>query len=220
MGVAWDGDFDRCFLFDHTGAFIPGEYIVGLLAQAFLAKEPGAAIAYEPRVIWNTESIIAAAGGKGILSRTGHSHMKRALRDHGAVYGGEMSAHHYFRDFMACDSGMIPWLLVAELMGRTGQSLAQLMAPRLAEYPSSGEINFTLTEPQSALARVRTALAPDAITIDETDGLSLSYPNWRMNLRHSNTEPLLRLNVEARGNRALVEQAVATITALINAPKA
>ena len=220
MGVAWDGDFDRCFLFDHTGAFIPGEYIVGLLAQAFLAQEPGAAIAYEPRVIWNTESIIAAAGGKGILSRTGHSHMKRALRDHGAVYGGEMSAHHYFRDFMACDSGMIPWLLGAALMGRTGQSLAQLMAPRLAEYPSSGEINFTLTEPQSALARVRTALAPDAITIDETDGLSLSYPNWRMNLRHSNTEPLLRLNVEARGNRALVEQAVATITALINAPKA
>ena len=220
MGVAWDGDFDRCFLFDHTGAFIPGEYIVGLLAQAFLAKEPGAAIAYEPRVIWNTESIIAAAGGKGILSRTGHSHMKRTLRDHNAVYGGEMSAHHYFRDFMACDSGMIPWLLVAELMGRTGQSLAQLIAPRLAEYPSSGEINFTLTDPQSALARVRTALAPDAITIDETDGLSLTYPNWRMNLRHSNTEPLLRLNVEARGNRALVDQAVATITLLISPSKA
>jgi phosphomannomutase len=218
MGVAWDGDFDRCFLFDHTGAFIPGEYIVGLLAQAFLAKEPGAAIAYEPRVIWNTEDIIATAGGRGILSRTGHSHMKRALRDHNAIYGGEMSAHHYFRDFMACDSGMIPWLLVVEMMGRTGQSLANLVAPRIGAYPSSGEINFTLSDPKSAVARVRESLAADAIAIDETDGLSLTFPNWRMNLRHSNTEPLLRLNVEARGNRALVDQAVANITTLITPP--
>ena len=217
MGVAWDGDFDRCFLFDHTGAFIPGEYIVGLLAQAFLAKEPGAVIAYEPRVIWNTEDIIASGGGRAILSRTGHSHMKRALRDHNAVYGGEMSAHHYFRDFMACDSGMIPWLLVAELMGRTGQPLAELVAPRIAAYPSSGEINFTLADPKSAVARVAAALAPDATAIDDTDGLSLSFPNWRMNLRHSNTEPLLRLNVEARGDAALVARSVAQITALIDA---
>jgi phosphomannomutase len=215
MGVAWDGDFDRCFLFDHTGAFVAGEYIVGLLAQAFLAKEPGAAIAYEPRVVWNTENIIATAGGRGILSRTGHSHMKRALRTHGAVYGGEMSAHHYFRDFMACDSGMVPWLLVAELMGHTGKSLAQLVAPRIAAYPSSGEINFTLPDPQSAVARVRARFADDATAIDETDGLSLTFANWRLNLRHSNTEPLLRLNVEARGERALVDQAVAKITALI-----
>ena len=217
MGVAWDGDFDRCFLFDHTGAFIPGEYIVGLLAQAFLAKEPGAVIAYEPRVIWNTEDIIASGGGRAILSRTGHSHMKRALRDHNAVYGGEMSAHHYFRDFMACDSGMIPWLLVAELMSRTGQPLAELVAPRIAAYPSSGEINFTLADPKSAVARVAAALAPDATAIDDTDGLSLSFPNWRMNLRHSNTEPLLRLNVEARGDAALVARSVAQITALIDA---
>ena len=215
MGVAWDGDFDRCFLFDHTGAFIPGEYIVGLLAQAFLAKEPGAAIAYEPRVIWNTEDVIASAGGRGILSCTGHSHLKRALRDHNAIYGGEMSAHHYFRDFMACDSGMIPWLMVAELMGQTGKSLAQLVAPRMAAYPSSGEINFTLQDPQSAVARVHLAFAQNAIAIDQTDGLSLTFPNWRMNLRLSNTEPLLRLNVEARGNRALVDEAVAKITALI-----
>lgn len=216
IGVAWDGDFDRCFLFDHTGAFIPGEYIVGLLAQAFLAKEPGATIAYEPRIIWNTEDIIAQAGGKGILSRTGHSHMKRALRVHNAVYGGEMSAHHYFRDFMACDSGMIPWLLVAELIGRTGLSLAELVAPRIAAYPSSGEINFTLDDPKAAVARVTSALGPEAVSIDETDGLSLIFPNWRLNLRHSNTEPLLRLNVEARANRRLVDQAVAQITALIS----
>ena len=215
IGVAWDGDFDRCFLFDHTGAFIPGEYIVGLLAQAFLAKEPGAAIAYEPRVIWNTEDIIAKGGGRAVLSRTGHSHMKHALRTHGAVYGGEMSAHHYFRDFMACDSGMIPWLLVAELMGRTGKTLADLIAPRMAAYPSSGEINFTLANPKSAVVRVRAALAAGAVSIDETDGLSLTFADWRFNLRHSNTEPLLRLNVEARGNRALVDRAVARVTGVI-----
>ena len=218
MGVAWDGDFDRCFLFDHTGAFIPGEYIVGLLAQAFLAKEPGSAIAYEPRVIWNTEDIIAACGGRAILSRTGHSHMKRALRTQGAVYGGEMSAHHYFRDFMACDSGMIPWLLVAELMSRSGQTLADLVAPRMAAFPSSGEINFTLANPQAAVARVRSTLAADALANDETDGLSLTFADWRLNLRHSNTEPLLRLNVEARGDADLVARQVTAITALITGP--
>ena len=218
MGVAWDGDFDRCFLFDHKGAFIPGEYVVGLLAQAFLAKEPGAAIAYEPRVIWNTQDVIANAGGRAVLSKTGHSHMKRALRDHGAVYGGEMSAHHYFRDFMACDSGMIPWLLVAELMGRTGQSLAELVAPRIAAYPSSGEINFTVVDPAAAIARVTDALSSDATSIDQTDGLSLTFPNWRLNLRKSNTEPLLRLNVEARGDKALVDRAVTQISALISPP--
>ncbi len=217
FGVAWDGDFDRCFLFDHRGKFIPGEYIVGLLAQSFLAKNPGAAIAYEPRVIWNTEDVIAAAGGRGILSRTGHSHLKQSLRDFGAVYGGEMSAHHYFRDFMACDSGMIPWLLIAELISRTGQSLADLVAPRIVAYPSSGELNFTIADPKSAVARVRAAFGPGALHTDETDGLSLTYPNWRLNLRQSNTEPLLRLNVEARGDRALVDHAVAEITAAITA---
>ena len=215
LGVAWDGDFDRCFLFDHKGNFIPGEYIVGLLAKSFLAKNPGAAIAYEPRVIWNTEDIIAQAGGTGILSRTGHSHLKRSLRDYDAVYGGEMSAHHYFRDFMACDSGMIPWLLIVELMSRTGQSLADLVAPRIAAFPSSGEINFTVADPKSAVERVRAKFGPGAIYTDETDGLSLTHANWRLNLRNSNTEPLLRLNVEARGDRALVERAVAEITALI-----
>ena len=215
MGVAWDGDFDRCFLFDHTGAFVPGEYIVGLLAQAFLVKEPGAAIAYEQRVIWNTENIIIAGGGRGILSRTGHSHMKRALRDFGAVYGGEMSAHHYFRDFMSCDSGMIPWLLVAALMSSTGQSLVQLIAPRIAAFPSSGEINFTLTDAKSAVTRVREALATSAIGIDETDGLSLVFADWRLNLRYSNTEPLLRLNVEARGDSTLVDQGVEKVSAII-----
>ena len=159
MGVAWDGDFDRCFLFDATGRFIPGEYIVGLLAAAFLAKEPGATIIHDPRVIWNTQDIVAAAGGRAVQARTGHAFLKQALRDTGAVYGGEMSAHHYFRDFMACDSGMIPWLLVAELIGRSGKSLAELVSDRMAAFPSSGEINFVCPDADAAIARVEAALA-------------------------------------------------------------
>jgi phosphomannomutase len=215
MGVAWDGDFDRCFLFDSTGAFVPGEYIVGLLAQVFLAKEPGATIIHDPRVIWNTQDVVAAAGGHAVASRTGHAFLKQALRDTGAVYGGEMSAHHYFRDFMACDSGMIPWLLVAELIGRSGTSLADLLAARRAAFPSSGEINFRVADAKACVAMIDQAYAPQAMGRDETDGLSLDFGDWRFNLRSSNTEPLLRLNVESRGRPDLVDQAVAQISALI-----
>ena len=209
MGVAWDGDFDRCFLFDHDGRFIPGEYIVGLLAEVFLAKEPGATIVHDPRVIWNTQDVVARAGGIAVQTRTGHAFLKQALRDTGAVYGGEMSAHHYFRDFMCCDSGMIPWLLVAELMGRTGRSLSDLVSARMAAFPSSGEINLRLDDPGAAIARVEAALAPLGPERDEMDGLSLAFADWRLNLRRSNTEPLLRLNVEGRGDAAsLTEQVV------------
>lgn len=216
MGVAWDGDFDRCFLFDHTGRFIPGEYIVGLLAEVFLAKEPGAAIVHDPRVVWNTQDVVARANGRAIQARTGHAFLKQALRDTGAIYGGEMSAHHYFRDFMACDSGMIPWLLVAELMGRTGKSLSELVSDRMAAFPSSGEINFRIADPEAAIARVEAALAADRPARDETDGLSLTFADWRLNLRKSNTEPLLRLNVEARGDQSgTLEPRVATLTGLI-----
>jgi phosphomannomutase len=215
FGVAWDGDFDRCFLFDQAGCFVPGEYIVGLLAQVFLAKEPGATIIHDPRVVWNTEAIVEAAGGKAQVSRTGHAFLKQALRQTGAVYGGEMSAHHYFRDFMACDSGMIPWLLVAELMGRTGRPLADLVAAMRVEFPSSGEINFTVTDPAAALARVEDVLAPTAVAVDHLDGLSLTFRDWRLNLRSSNTEPLLRLNVETRGMAIALDARVAEVTALI-----
>ncbi|MBW6505121.1 MAG: phosphomannomutase [Rhodobacteraceae bacterium] len=215
FGVAWDGDFDRCFLFDHTGAFIPGEYVVGLLAEAFLAREPGAKIVHDPRVIWNTADVVARAGGQAIASRTGHAFLKRALRDTGAVYGGEMSAHHYFRDFMCCDSGMIPWLLVAELVSRRDVPLAEILAERRAAFPSSGEINFRVADVAAAVARVEAAYAAAATDRDETDGLSLSFPGWRFNLRASNTEPLLRLNVESRGDTAMVQRAVAQIAALI-----
>jgi phosphomannomutase len=215
MGVAWDGDFDRCFLFDHRGAFIPGEFVVGLLAQAFLAKEPGATIVHDPRVVWNTQDVITRSGGRAVQARTGHAFLKQALRDTGAVYGGEMSAHHYFRDFMCCDSGMIPWLLIAELVTHSQRSLADLVADRMAAFPSSGEINFRLADPKAAVARVLATLEPESETRDDTDGLSLGFGDWRFNLRSSNTEPLLRLNVEARGNADLVARAVARLSDLI-----
>lgn len=218
FGVAWDGDFDRCFLFDHRGQFIDGEYVVGLLAEAFLAKTPGATIIHDPRIIWNTRDIVTKQGGTAVQSRTGHAFVKQALRDENAVYGGEMSAHHYFRDFVYCDSGMIPWLLIAELVSRFGP-LQGLVADRMAAFPSSGEINFTLEDPRSAVARVRATFEPKAHSVDETDGISLDMGAWRFNLRSSNTEPVVRLNVEARGDSTLVAQGVARVTqALIGSP--
>lgn len=217
LGIAWDGDFDRCFFFDAEGRFVPGEYVVGLLAEAFLAKEPGAKIVHDPRVVWNTLDVVSAAGGQAIQSRTGHAFIKQAMRETGAVYGGEMSAHHYFRDFVACDSGMIPWLLVVELMGRRGQSLAAMIDARRAAFPSSGEINFRVADVPAAIARVEAAFAPDALSRDDTDGLSLAFADWRLNLRASNTEPLLRLNVEARANPDLVATRVDQIRALLTA---
>lgn len=218
LGIAWDGDFDRCFFFDATGAFVPGEYLVGLLAEAFLAKEPGAKIVHDPRVVWNTLDVVGRAGGEAVQSRTGHAFIKQKMRETGAVYGGEMSAHHYFRDFMACDSGMIPWLLVIELMGRRGVALADLVAERRAAFPSSGEINFRVEDVPAAVARVEAAFGADALSRDEADGLSLTFTDWRFNLRASNTEPLLRLNVEARGKPELVARQVAGIRALVLAP--
>lgn len=218
MGVAWDGDFDRCFFFDAKGDFVAGEYVVGLLAEVFLAKEAGAAIVHDPRVVWNTQDIVSKAGGRAIAARTGHAFLKQTMRDTGAVYGGEMSAHHYFRDFMCCDSGMIPWLLVAELMGRSGKSLADLLAERRAAFPSSGEINFRVSDTRAVIERIEAAFAPRALARDDLDGMSLDFGDWRFNLRSSNTEPLLRLNVEARGRPDLVNQAVAEISALIAKP--
>lgn len=214
FGVAWDGDFDRCFFFDHTGDFIDGEYVVGLLAEAFLAKEPGAKIIHDPRIIWNTQDIVARAGGQAVQSPTGHAFIKQAMRDENAVYGGEMSAHHYFRDFVFCDSGMIPLLLVAELVSRHGP-LADLVAQRKVAFPSSGEINFSLDDPKAAIARVRAEYAPRATAIDETDGLGMIMGDWRFNLRSSNTEPIVRLNVEARNDAKRVDHAIARLSELL-----
>lgn len=218
FGVAWDGDFDRCFLFDETGAFIDGEYIVGLLAAAFLPKEPGARIVHDPRVMWNTLDVVAKGGGEAVVSRTGHALIKAKMREVDGVYGGEMSAHHYFRNFMYCDSGMIPWLLVAEHMSATGQSLSELVAQMRANFPSSGEINFTLKDAQVAMDRVEAALAPEAIGgVDRLDGISMAFADWRVNLRKSNTEPVLRLNVETRGDRQLLDEKVAMLKEMITA---
>ncbi len=217
LGVAWDGDFDRCFLFDETGAFVAGEYVVGLLAQVVLAKEPGATIVHDPRVVWNTQDIVARAGGRAVMAPPGHAYLKAAMRQHDAVYGGEMSAHHYFRDFMCCDSGMIPWLLVAELMGRTGQSLSSLLAARRAAFPSSGEVNFKVADAKKITAKIAYTYGAQAEDVENLDGHSFDMGAWRFNLRSSNTEPLLRLNVEAKGDAALVALKVAELSAVISA---
>jgi phosphomannomutase len=215
MGVAFDGDFDRCFLFDHHGTFVDGEHVVALLARAALSQHPGAAIVHDPRVFWAVRDTVAQAGGRSVLAPTGHVFLKAAMRREGAVYGGEMSAHHYFRDFMSCDSGMIPWLLVAGLIADSGNSLADMAAALRRNYPSSGEINFTVADTAAMVARVRADLAPEARHEDWTDGLSLDFGDWRLNLRASNTEPLLRLNVEARGDAALVAAGVARVQGMI-----
>lgn len=215
LGLAWDGDFDRCFLFDETGAFIEGYYIVGLLAEAFLAKHPGAKIIHDPRLTWNTIDIVNRAGGVPVQSKTGHSFIKERMRQEDAIYGGEMSAHHYFRDFAYCDSGMIPWLLVAELISHTGKPLSQLVGERMAAFPCSGEINYRVEDAHAVAERVMVYFAPQKPRIDKTDGISLEFPDWRFNLRSSNTEPLLRLNVESREDADAVSRSVAILENLI-----
>lgn len=215
MGIAFDGDFDRCFLFDENGEFIEGYYIVGLLAQAFLAKQPDAKIIYDPRLVWNTEEVVKQNGGQAIMSKSGHSFIKEKMRAEDAVYGGEMSAHHYFRDFNYCDSGMIPWLLVMELLCKTGKSLGQLVNESVKRYPSPGEINSKLANAQQSIARIKEYYAPNAIKVEEIDGISIEYPQWRFNLRSSNTEPVVRLNLETRGDKALMTEKTEEVLALL-----
>ncbi len=216
LGVAWDGDFDRCFLFDEQGRFIEGYYVVGLLAQAFLDKNPGAKIVHDPRLTWNTIDIVEAAGGVPVQSKTGHAFIKERMRLEDAVYGGEMSAHHYFRDFAYCDSGMIPWLLVAEMISATGIPLSRMLNERMLAFPASGEINRKLEDPPAALAMIESRYSRKALRIDRTDGLSVEFDDWRFNLRTSNTEPLVRLNVESRGDGALMERETARILELLD----
>lgn len=216
MGIAFDGDADRCFLFDGRGNFIEGYYIVGLLAEAFLARRPGEKVVHDPRLSWNTVDIVRRAGGIPVMSKTGHAFIKERMRAEDAVYGGEMSAHHYFRDFYYCDSGMIPWLMVAEIMSLKNRSLEQLVAERIRAYPSSGEINIVQVPVASALEMIERHYRAQALEVDKTDGVSMTFADWRFNLRGSNTEPLLRLNVESRGDHALMERKTAEILALLN----
>lgn len=211
FGIAWDGDFDRCFFFDETGAFIEGYYIVGLLAEAFIKKQPKAKIIHDPRLTWNTIDIVEANGGSVVQCKTGHAFIKERMRAEDAAYGGEMSAHHYFRDFAYCDSGMIPWLLVAELMCLKHQKLSLLVSERIASYPSPGEINFRLDDPQRVIEQIRTHYSPLAIRYDDTDGVSFEFEDWRFNLRLSNTEPVIRLNLETRGNVLLMHSKLAEL---------
>jgi len=206
LGIAFDGDFDRCFLFDEHGEFIDGSYIVGMLAQAFLNKYPNESIVYDPRVIYNTEAVIKEHNGKAVISKSGHSFIKQVMRDSGAVYGGEMSAHHYFRDFFYCDSGMIPWLLTIELLSVTGKTLSELVSGYIAAYPSSGELNFRLTthDAPTIISAIEEKFSSENPTKSTLDGLSLNFGMWRFNLRASNTEPLIRLNIESRGDKELL----------------
>lgn len=215
LGLAWDGDFDRCFFFDAQGNFIEGYYIVGLLAAQLLEKQSGAKIIHDPRLTWNTIDMVEQAGGVPVQSKTGHAFIKERMRLEDAIYGGEMSAHHYFRDFAYCDSGMIPWLLVAERMSKTGVSLGDMLAQRMAAYPCSGEINFVVKDAPAAVAKVMAFYADQGPSIDHTDGVSADFGDWRFNLRSSNTEPLLRLNVESRGGTALMHERTAELSALI-----
>jgi len=210
MGVAFDGDFDRCFFFDEVGQFVPGEYVVGLLASIFLDQEQGGKIVHDPRVIWNTQDIVAEKDGVAVPSKTGHAFIKQTMRDHHAVYGGEMSAHHYFRDFAYCDSGMIPWLLVAELVSKSGRSLGDWVRARFEKFPSSGERNFRVANADAAIDAVL-AEHQDGASLDDLDGVSLAFADWRFNLRKSNTEPLVRLNVETSGDAGGIEARVAAI---------
>lgn len=204
FGVAWDGDFDRCFFFDETGDFIEGYYLVGLLAKAFLVKTPGSTIVHDPRLTWNTIDEVKTAGGEPIQSKTGHAFIKAKMREVDAVYGGEMSAHHYFKDFAYCDNGNIPWLLVAELMSSTGQKLSAMVADRVAKYPCSGEINRTVKNPGLIINSIQRHYEANVEHLESVDGLSMAFADWRFNLRMSSTEPVLRLNVESRGDISLM----------------
>lgn len=215
LALAWDGDFDRCFFFDASGRFIEGYYLVGLLAEMLLKRHPGGTIIHDPRLTWNTIEQVRQAGGIPVQCKTGHAFIKERMREEDAIYGGEMSAHHYFRDFAYCDSGMIPWLLVTALMSSSGKTLAQLVDERITAYPCSGEINYRVENVSATLQKVLAHYLPLHPEMDETDGISLAFADWRFSLRGSNTEPLLRLNVESRANPELVAQRVADIEQLI-----
>ena len=203
LGIAWDGDFDRCFLFDEHGEFIEGYYIVGLLAAAFLHKHPGSKIIHDPRLTWNTIDVVRNAGGIPVMSKTGHAFIKQRMRQEDAVYGGEMSGHHYFRDFAYCDSGMTPWLLVIEMLSQRGETLSKIVADYVNAYPSSGKLNVKL---EQVIASILSRYEQDALLVDKTDGVSIEFAQWRFNLRLSNTEPVVRLNVETRADPLLLRQ--------------
>jgi phosphomannomutase len=215
LGIAWDGDCDRCFFFDEQGTFIEGYYIVGFLAQAFLRHNPGSKIVHDPRLIWNTAEMVREAGGIPVMTKAGHAFIKERMRLEDAIYGGEMSAHHYFRDFAYCDSGMIPWLLLVETLSEAARPFSELLRERMEKYPVSGEINSTVSDPHAVISRIEAHYRPKDPAIDHIDGLSMEFPTWRFNLRPSNTEPVIRLNVEVRQDKGLLEEKTAELLSMI-----
>ena len=215
FGIAWDGDFDRCFFFDERGAFIEGYYIVGLLASVLLRGRAGGRVVHDPRLTWNTLEMVQAAGGVAVLSKSGHAFIKQRMREVDGVYGGEMSAHHYFQRFAYCDSGMIPWLIVAQILSESGQPLSRLVGERIDRFPVSGELNYRVPDAKATLAALEARYAPRAMLLDRTDGVSFEFADWRFNLRSSNTEPLIRLNVEARGSVALMQAKTAELLGVL-----
>ena len=215
LGLAWDGDFDRCFFYDEEGRFVEGYYLVGLIAQTMLRSHPGATVLYDPRMTWNTIDMVESAGGVAKVCRTGHAFFKQMLRDEDAVYGGEMSAHHYFRDFSYCDTGMLPWLAVVAELSASGARLSEMVENRIQAFPCSGEINFTVSDTDAVIGRISDHYGRANPDVETIDGLSMSFDDWRFNVRASNTEPLLRLNVEARGDAALVAAKKDELSALI-----
>jgi phosphomannomutase len=219
LGIAWDGDFDRCFFFDEKGEFVDGYYLVGLLAQQALKRHPGANIIHDPRLVWNTIEVVEAAGGTPVACKSGHAFIKEKMREVDAAYGGEMSAHHYFREFSYCDSGMIPWLQVVEAISEARRPFSEMLAERIALFPISGEINLTLANPAAALEAIRAGYAASALTVDETDGLSIEYEQWRFNVRTSNTEPVVRLNVETRADQALLKAKTEELIVVLESAK-
>lgn len=215
LGIAWDGDSDRCFFFDEKGGFIDGYYIVGFLAKAFLRRYPGSKIVHDPRLVWNTLEMVKEAGGIPVMSKAGHAFIKERMRVEDAIYGGEMSAHHYFRDFAYCDSGMIPWLLLVETLSVEGGPLSEIIQARMDKYPVSGEINRTVADPHGVIQKVEAHYKDQGPEVDHIDGLSMEFHNWRFNLRPSNTEPVIRLNVESRQDKELLQGKTAEILDLI-----
>ena len=215
FGLAWDGDFDRCFFYDEKGGFIDGYYLVGLLAQQAIRRFPGARIVHDPRLVWNTEELVREAGGVAVVNKSGHAFIKDRMRREDAAYGGEMSAHHYFRDFSYCDSGMIPWLLVAELLSLSGKRLSELVEARMRRYPISGEINLELKDPAAAMATFLARYESEALAVSEIDGVSIEFPEWRVNVRMSNTEPVLRVNLESRGDAELTRRKTTEVLACL-----
>ncbi|MGY6587885.1 MAG: phosphomannomutase [Wenzhouxiangella sp.] len=215
LGIAWDGDFDRCFFFDADGRFIEGYYLVGLFAAEALKQHPGGRIVLDPRLTWNTLDLVDQAGGKALINKSGHAFIKERMRREDAIYGGEMSAHHYFRDFAYCDSGMLPWLMLLQIMSRSGQSLAELVDARIQAFPCSGEINFAVINTERVMAEVLKRYSTAEASLDQTDGISLAFADWRFNLRASNTEPVIRLNVETRARPELLTERTDELAALI-----